>query len=128
VVGYGTSSLNNAGPHGLSELLYAYSSGAGNNGSAFAGLNGNTKFWNLTLAADMLIGRFWMIIPALGIAGSMVGKKVVAPGLGTFPTTGLTFTFLLISVVLIVGALTYFPALSLGPVLEHFAALSGKVF
>ncbi len=128
VVGLGTSSLNNAGPHGLSELLYAYSSGAGNNGSAFAGLNGNTKFWNLTLAADMLIGRFWMIIPALGIAGSMVGKKVVAPGLGTFPTTGLTFTVLLVSVVLVVGALTYFPALSLGPVLEHFAALSGKVF
>jgi potassium-transporting ATPase potassium-binding subunit len=128
VAGYGTSSLNNAGPHGLSELLYAYSSGAGNNGSAFAGLNGNTKFWNLTLAADMLIGRFWMIIPALAIAGSMVGKKVVAPGLGTFPTTGLTFTALLVAVILIVGALTYFPALSLGPVLEHFSALSGKVF
>jgi potassium-transporting ATPase potassium-binding subunit len=128
VVGLGTSSLNNAGPHGLSELLYAYSSGAGNNGSAFAGLNGNTKFWNLTLAVDMLVGRFWMIIPALAIAGSMVGKKVVAPGLGTFPTTGPTFTVLLISVILIVGALTYFPALSLGPVLEHFAALAGKVF
>ena len=128
VVGYGTSSLNNAGPHGLSELLYAYSSGAGNNGSAFAGLNGNTEFWNLTLAADMLVGRFWMIIPALAIAGSMVGKKVVAPGLGTFPTTGPTFTVLLVSVVLVVGALTYFPALSLGPVLEHFAALAGKVF
>jgi potassium-transporting ATPase potassium-binding subunit len=128
VVGLGTSSLNNAGPHGLSELLYAYSSGAGNNGSAFAGLSGNTKFWNLTLAADMLVGRFWMIIPALAIAGSMVGKKVVAPGLGTFPTTGLTFTVLLVAVILIVGALTYFPALSLGPVLEHFAALAGKVF
>jgi K+-transporting ATPase ATPase A chain len=128
VVGLGTSSLNNAGPHGLSELLYAYSSGAGNNGSAFAGLNGNTKFWNLTLAADMLVGRFWMIIPALAIAGSMVGKKVVAPGLGTFPTTGPTFTVLLVAVILIVGALTYFPALSLGPVLEHFSALSGKVF
>ncbi|GEJ55473.1 potassium-transporting ATPase subunit KdpA [Anaeromyxobacter diazotrophicus] len=128
VVGLGTSSLGNAGPHGLSELLYAYSSGAANNGSAFAGLNGNTRFWNLTLAVDMLVGRFWMIIPALGIAGSMVGKKVVAPGLGTFPTTGLTFTVLLVAVVLIVGALTYFPALSLGPVLEHFAAVSGKVF
>jgi potassium-transporting ATPase potassium-binding subunit len=128
VIGPGTSSLNNAGPHGLSELLYAYSSGAANNGSAFAGLNANTRFWNLTLAADMLIGRFWMIIPALAIAGSMVGKKVVAPGLGTFPTTGPTFTVLLISVILIVGALTYFPALSLGPVLEHFSALAGKVF
>jgi K+-transporting ATPase ATPase A chain len=128
VVGWGTSSLANAGPHGLSELLYAYSSGAANNGSAFAGLNGNTPFWNYTLAFDMLAGRFWMIVPALAIAGSMVGKKVVAPGLGTFPTTGLTFTVLLVSVVLIVGALTYFPALSLGPVLEHFAALAGKVF
>ena len=128
VAGYGTSSLNNAGPHGLSEILYAYSSGAGNNGSAFAGLNANTPFWNLTLAADMLIGRFWMIIPALAIAGSMVGKKVVAPGLGTFPTTGLTFTALLVAVILIVGALTFFPALSLGPVVEHFSALSGKVF
>jgi potassium-transporting ATPase potassium-binding subunit len=128
VAGYGTSALNNGGPHGLSELLYAYSSGAGNNGSAFAGLSGNTRFWNLTLAVDMLVGRFWMIIPALAIAGSMVGKKVVAPGLGTFPTTGLTFTVLLISVILIVGALTYFPALSLGPVLEHFSALAGKVF
>jgi K+-transporting ATPase ATPase A chain len=128
VVGPGVSSLSNAGPHGLSELLYAYTSGAGNNGSAFAGLNGNTRFWNLTLAADMLVGRFWMIIPALAIAGSMVGKKVVAPGLGTFPTTGPTFVALLVSVILIVGALTYFPALSLGPVLEHFAALAGKVF
>ncbi len=128
VVGYGTSSLNNAGPHGLSEMLYAYSSGAGNNGSAFAGLSGNTKFWNLTLAVDMLIGRFWMMIPALAIAGSMVGKKVVAPGLGTFPTTGFTFTALLVSVVLVVGALTFFPVLSLGPVLEHFSALAGKVF
>jgi K+-transporting ATPase ATPase A chain len=128
VVGYGTSALNNAGPHGLSELLYAYSSGAANNGSAFAGLGANTPFWNLTLAADMLIGRFWMIIPALAIAGSMIAKKVVAPGLGTFPTTGPTFVVLLVAVVLVVGALTYFPALSLGPVLEHFSALSGKVF
>jgi K+-transporting ATPase ATPase A chain len=128
VVGQGTSALNNAGPHGLSELLYAYSSGAANNGSAFAGLGANTPFWNLTLAADMLIGRFWMIIPALAIAGSMVAKKVVAPGLGTFPTTGPTFVVLLVAVVLVVGALTYFPALSLGPVLEHFSALSGKVF
>ena len=128
VAPYGVSSLNNAGPHGLSEILYAYSSQAGNNGSAFGGLSGNTMFWNVTGAFDMLIGRFWMIIPALAIAGSMVGKKVVAPGLGTFPTTGPTFTVLLVSVILIVGALTFFPALSLGPVLEHFAALAGKVF
>ena len=128
VVPYGTSALANPGTHGLSEILYAYSSQAGNNGSAFAGLGGNTRFWNVTGAFDMLIGRFWMAIPALAIAGSMVGKKVVAPGLGTFPTTGPTFTVLLISVILIVGALTFFPALSLGPVLEHFSALAGKVF
>ncbi len=128
VAPYGVSSLNNAGPHGLSEILYAYSSQAGNNGSAFAGLNGNTRFWNLTGAVDMLVGRFWMIVPPLAIAGSMVGKKAVAPGLGTFPTTGLTFTILLVSVILIVGALTFLPALSLGPVLEHFSALAGKAF
>ena len=128
VVPYGTGALNNAGPHGLSEILYAYSSQAGNNGSAFAGLSGNTKFWNITGGADMLIGRFLMIIPALAIAGSMIGKKTVPVGPGTFPTTGPTFTLLLISVILIVGALTFFPALSLGPVLEHFSALAGKVF
>jgi K+-transporting ATPase ATPase A chain len=127
VVKPGISSVNNAGPHGLSEILYAYSSGAANNGSAFAGLNGNTPFWNLTLALDMLVGRFFMIIPALAIAGSMVSKKTVPAGPGTFPTTGLTFVVLLVSVILIVGALTYFPALSLSPVLEHFAALGGKV-
>ncbi len=128
VAPYGTSSLNNAGPHGLSEILYAYSSQAGNNGSAFAGLSGNTRFWNLTGAVDMLIGRFWMIIPALAIAGSMVGKKNVPAGPGTFPTTGPTFTVLLVSVILVVGALTFLPALSLGPVLEHFSALAGKAF
>ncbi len=128
VVPHGTSSLNNAGPHGLSEILYAYTSGAGNNGSAFAGLNANTPFWNVTLAADMLVGRFLMIIPALAIAGSMVGKKIVPAGPGTFPTNGAPFTALLVSVVLIVGALTFFPALSLGPIVEHFLALHGKVF
>ena len=128
VVKPGVSSLANAGPHGLSEILYAFSSGAANNGSAFAGLNGNTPFWNVTLALDMLVGRFFMIIPALAIGGSMVAKKTVPAGPGTFPTTGLTFVILLISVILIVGALTYFPALSLSPVLEHFAALGGKVF
>jgi K+-transporting ATPase ATPase A chain len=128
VVPYGTSSLNNAGPHGLSEILYAASSQAGNNGSAFAGLSGNTKFWNITGGLDMLAGRFLMIIPALAIAGSMVAKKTVPAGPGTFPTTGATFTVLLLGVILIVGALTFFPALTLGPVLEHFAAVSGKVF
>lgn len=125
---YGRSSLNNAGPHGLSEILYAYSSGAGNNGSAFAGLNANTTWWNVSLGLSMLFGRFFMIIPALAIAGSLVGKKVVPPGPGTFPTTGLLFTVLLIGVVVIVGALTFFPALALGPVVEHFLAQTGKVF
>jgi K+-transporting ATPase ATPase A chain len=128
VVGYATSSLNNAGPHGLSEILYAFSSGAANNGSAFAGLNANTAFWNLALGVDMLLGRFFMIVPALAIAGAMVAKKSVPPGPGTFPTGGPTFVLLLVSVILIVGALTFFPALSLGPVLEHFAALRGRVF
>lgn len=128
VAPYGVSSLANAGPHGLSEILYAYSSGVGNNGSAFAGLNADTPFWNVTLGLAMLVGRFFMIVPALAIAGSMVGKKVVSAGPGTFPTTGPTFTVLLVFVILIVGALTFFPALSLGPVLEHFASLAGKVF
>ena len=124
----GTSSLNNAGPHGVSEILYAFSSGAGNNGSAFAGLNANTPWWNITLGITMLVGRFLMIVPALGIAGSMVGKKVVPPSSGTFPTTGWLFTALLVAVIVIVGALTFFPAVSLGPIVEHFQALHGKVF
>jgi K+-transporting ATPase ATPase A chain len=124
----GTSSLNNAGPHGLSELLYAFSSAAGNNGSAFAGLNANTPFWNVTLGIAMLAGRFLMIVPILGIAGSMIGKKTVLPGPGTFPTNGGLFTGLLVGVVIIVGALTFFPALSLGPLVEHFLAAHGKVY
>jgi potassium-transporting ATPase potassium-binding subunit len=124
----GVSALSNSGPHGLSEILYAFSSGAGNNGSAFAGLNANTPFWNVTLAVVMLAGRFLMLIPALAIAGSMVGKKVVPAGPGTFPTDGTLFTGLLVSVVIIVGALTFFPALSLGPIVEHFLAASSKVF
>ena len=128
VVKPGLSSLNNAGPHGLAEILYSYTSQAGNNGSAFAGLNGNTPFYNVTGAVTMLVGRFFMIVPALAIAGSMVAKKTVPAGPGTFPTTGLTFVILLVSVILIVSALTFFPALSLSPVLEHFAALHGKVF
>jgi potassium-transporting ATPase potassium-binding subunit len=128
VVPYGVSALANAGPHGLSEILYAFSSGAGNNGSAFAGVNANTRFWNLALGADMLIGRFLMIIPALGIAGSMVDKKVIPPGPGTFPTNGTLFVGLLVGVVIVVGALTFFPALSLGPIAEHFAARAGRLF
>ncbi len=127
VVPQGTSSLANAGPHGLSEILYAFTSMAANNGSAFAGLNGNTRFWNVVGGLEMLAGRFLMIVPPLAIGGSMIGKKTVPAGPGTFPTTGPTFTVLLISVVLIVGALTFFPALSLGPIVEHFLALHGKV-
>ena len=128
VIPQGLSSLNNGGPHGLSEILYAYSSAAGNNGSAFAGLNANTPFRNISLGLTMLGGRFLMIIPALAIAGSMVGKKVVSPGPGTFPTNGLLFAGLLVSVVVIVGALTFFPALALSPVVEHFLARAGRVF
>jgi K+-transporting ATPase ATPase A chain len=125
---YGQSSLNNAGPHGLMEILYAFSSSAGNNGSAYGGLNANTPWYNVTLAITMLAGRFLMIVPAIGIAGSMLGKKVVPPSLGTFPTAGATFAVLLVSVVVIVGALTFFPALSLGNIIEHFAAINGKVY
>ena len=128
VAPYGVSSLSNAGPHGLSEILYAFSSAAGNNGSAFAGLNGNTPFWNATLGVTMLFGRFCMIVPVLAIAGSMVGKKVVPPGPGTFPTNGLTFSVLLVGVIVIVGALTFFPSLALGPIVEHFTAASGQLY
>jgi len=128
VASYATPSLNNAGPHGLSEILYAYSSGAGNNGSAFAGLNANTPWWNVSLGITMLAGRFLMIVPALAIAGSLVGKKVVPASLGTFPTDGPLYVALLVGVVVIVGALTFFPALSLGPIVEHFVAQSGKLY
>ena len=128
VAPYGTSSVANPGPHGLSEILYAFSSGAGNNGSAFAGLNANTRFYNLALGFDMLVGRFLMVIPVLGIAGSMVDKKVIPAGPGTFPTTGGLFVALLVAVVIIVGALTFFPALSLGPLVEHFAGRAGRLF
>jgi potassium-transporting ATPase potassium-binding subunit len=121
------SGLGNSGPHGLSEILYAFTSGAGNNGSAFAGLNADSPFWNVTLAFVMLAGRFLMLLPALAIAGAMVGKKVVPAGPGTFPTNGTLFTGLLVSVVIIVGALTFFPAVSLGPILEHFFANAGRL-
>jgi K+-transporting ATPase ATPase A chain len=125
---YGTGSLNNAGPHGLSEILYAHSSAAGNNGSAFAGLNANTLWWNTTLGLAMLIGRFLMIIPVLAMGGGLARKKVVPPGPGTFPTDGALFVVLLVGVIVIVGALTFFPALALGPVVEHFLAARGRVF
>jgi K+-transporting ATPase ATPase A chain len=128
VVPYGVSSVANNGPHGLSEILYAFTSGAGNNGSAFGGISANTPWYNSSLGIDMLVGRFWMIIPALAIAGVLSGKKVVPPSPGTLPTTGPLFAGLLVGVVVIVGALTFFPALSLGPIVEHFLAQAGKVF
>jgi K+-transporting ATPase ATPase A chain len=115
----GLSSLNNPGPHGLSEILYAFSSAAGNNGSAFAGLNTNTTFYNILLGLGMLIGRFGIIIPVLAIAGNMAGKKITPPSDGTFRTDTWLFGLLMIAVILIVGGLTFFPALSLGPVVEH---------
>jgi K+-transporting ATPase ATPase A chain len=124
----GVAGLNNAGPHGFSEILYAYASAAGNNGSAFAGLNANTAFYNLTLGVGMLIGRFGIIIPVLAIAGNMAGKKVTPPSAGTFRTDNWLFIGLLIAVILIVGGLTFFPALSLGPVMEHLLMNSGVTF
>jgi potassium-transporting ATPase potassium-binding subunit len=125
---FGTSSISNPGPHGLSQILYAFTSGAGNNGSAFGGLSANTLWYNTTLAFDMLLGRFFMIIPMLAIAGNLARKKYVPPSLGTFPVTTPLFTVLLIGVILIVGALTFFPALSLGPILEHLLLAAGKTF
>jgi K+-transporting ATPase ATPase A chain len=128
VADFGVSSLNNAGPHGLTEMLYAFSSAAGNNGSAFAGLNANTPFYDTAMGITMLAGRFLMIIPALAIGGSMVSKKSAPAGLGTFPTNGPLFVGLLASVIVIVGALTFFPALSLGPIVEHFLASAGRTY
>ena len=126
--GAATANLGNNGSHGFSEILYAYSSGAGNNGSAFAGMNANTPWYNLTIALDMLVGRFLFIIPALAIAGSLSSKKLIPVTSGTLPTNGTLFVVLLIGTVVIVGALTYFPALSLGPLVEHFQMLNGKLF
>jgi K+-transporting ATPase ATPase A chain len=126
--GFGTSSIYNAGPHGLSELLYAYSSAAANNGSAFGGLSVNTRWYNTTLGLTMLFGRFFMLVPPLAIAGSLARKKQIPPSLGTFPVTTPLFTTLLVGVIVIVGALTFFPALSLGPIVEHFLMTHGQVF
>ncbi len=123
-----SANTNNSGPHGFSEMLYAYDSTTANNGSAFGGISVNTPFWNLTQGISMLVGRFLMIVPLLAIAGSMVKKKRVAASAGTFPTDTPLFAGLLIGVVIIVGALTYFPAVSLGPVVEHFLMHSGKTF
>jgi len=121
-------SLNNGGPHGLSEVVYAFASAAANNGSAFAGINANTDWYNYMLAFNMFVGRFAVIIPVLAIAGSLAQKKTSPPSSGTFPTNGPIFTILLISVVLIVGALTFFPVLSLGPVVDHFIMQAGRTF
>ena len=128
VEGFGTSSISNPGPHGLTQIIYAFTSMAGNNGSAFGGLNGNTPWYNLAGAATMLVGRFFMIIPMLAISGNLARKKFVPPSLGTFPVTTPLFSTLLVGVILIVGALTFFPALSLGPILEHLLMSAGKTF
>ncbi len=125
---FGLTTLNNSGAHGLSEIIYAFTSGTGNNGSAFAGLNANTLWYNSTLGVAMLIGRFFMIIPMLAIAGNLAGKKMIPPSLGTFPVNTVLFSVLLVSIVIIVGALTFFPALSLSPILEHFQMVNGQVF
>jgi potassium-transporting ATPase potassium-binding subunit len=125
---YGTAGITNPGPHGLSQVLYAYVSSTGNNGSAFGGFNANTMWYNTTTAAAQLLGRFFMIIPVLAIAGSLAKKKIVPESAGTFPVTGGLFAGLLVSTILIVGALTFFPALSLGPILEHLLMNAGKAF
>ena len=125
---FGLTSLNNSGAHGLSEIIYAFTSGTGNNGSAFAGLNANTLWYNSTLGAAMLVGRFLMIIPMLAIAGNLAGKKMIPPSVGTFPVNTVLFSVLLVSIVIIVGALTFFPALSLSPILEHFQMVNGQTF
>jgi len=122
------ASLNNAGPHGLSEILYAYTSAAGNNGSAFAGLNANTPWYNTTLGITMLVGRFGYVVPVMAIAGTIAAKRKVPASPGTFPTHGVLFVSLMIGVILIVGGLQYFPGLALGPIVEHFLMLNGKTF
>jgi K+-transporting ATPase ATPase A chain len=122
------AATNNPGPHGFSEILYLYTSSTGNNGSAFAGISANTMFYNLTGAVAMLVGRFWMIIPAMAIAGSLASKKTVPASAGTFPTTGGLFVGLVVGVIVIIGGLTFFPALSLGPIVEHLAMLAKTTF
>ena len=122
------ASIGTAGPHGFSEILYAYTSAAANNGSAFGGLTGNTPWYNITLGFGMLMGRFLVIVPALAIAGSLIAKKTVPASAGTFPTDGPLFVGLLVGTILIVGGLTFFPALALGPVVEHLAMLAGQTF
>jgi len=124
----GLAGITNPGPHGLSQILYAFTSAAGNNGSAFAGLNANTTWYNTALGFTMLGGRFLMMIPMLALAGNLARKKSIPPSPGTFPVNTALFTVLLTGVILIVGALTFFPALSLGPVLEHLLLQHGTLF
>ena len=128
VVPSAAAATNNPGPHGFTEILYAYTSQTGNNGSAFAGLSGNTLFYNVTGAVAMLVGRFWMIVPAMAIAGSLAAKKSIPASAGTFPTTGGLFVGLLVGVIVIIGGLTFFPALALGPIVEHLAINAGALF
>jgi K+-transporting ATPase ATPase A chain len=128
VIPSAVASMANPGPHGFTEVLYAYTSQTGNNGSAFAGLTGNTLWYNVTGAIAMLVGRFWMIIPAMAIAGSLAAKKSVPASAGTFPTTGGLFVGLVVGVILIIGGLTFFPALALGPIVEHLAMTAGTTF
>jgi potassium-transporting ATPase potassium-binding subunit len=128
VVAPGLKGLNNAGPHGLSEILYAFSSTTGNNGSAFAGLTGSTYYYNTLFGVAMLIGRFAMIVPMVALAGFLSERKVAAETAGTFPVTTPLFVVLLVGVILIVGALTFFPVLSLGPIVEHLLMQSGRLF
>lgn len=128
VSGWGIAGLNNQGPHGLSEMLYAFSSATGNNGSSFAGLTANTPWYNTMLGLAMLIGRFLMIVPIMALAGSLVQKKVSPPGAGTFPVSGGTFVVLLLGTILLIGALNFLPVLALGPIVEHFLMLQGKLF
>jgi K+-transporting ATPase ATPase A chain len=125
---WGLAGLNNNGPHGLSEMLYAYSSANGNNGSAFAGLNANTPWYNTTIGLAMLIGRFLMIVPIMALAGSLARKKIAPPSAGTFPVSGPTFVVLVLGTVLLVGALNFLPCLTLGPVVEHFLTAQGKLY
>jgi K+-transporting ATPase ATPase A chain len=122
------AAMNNPGPHGFTEVLYAYTSQTGNNGSAFAGLSGNTPFYNITGAIAMGVGRFWMIVPTMIIAGSLAAKKTVPASAGTFPTTGGLFVGLVVGVIVIIGGLTFFPALALGPLVEQLAQVAGTTF
>ena len=122
------ASMANAGPHGFTEVLYDYTSATGNNGSAFGGLTGNTMFYNLTLASSMFVGRFFMIVPAMALAGSLAAKKSIPPSAGTLPTTGGLFVGLVVGVILIIGGLTFFPALALGPIAEHLAMNANTLF